>query len=163
MHHIWKDARLEEKKRRSKFVDEGKHPARNYIHHCSTEKIKRKLCKFNIKNFYMWSQHFSTGSANRWRSEVPVWVRMCSFRVLNLVNIFSHSPHLYGLSSLCTGRWTLRSVDRANLRPHSSHWNGFSPGRDITSKCNKTDVIKDISSILYVNISLGAVTYQNEQ
>ena len=25
---------------------------------------------------------------------LPVWVRMCSLRVLNLVNIFSHSPHL---------------------------------------------------------------------
>lgn len=58
---------------------------------------------------------------------IPVWVRMCSFSVLKRVNIFSHSPHLYGLSSLCTGMWTLRSVDRAKRLPHSLHSNGFSP------------------------------------
>ena len=66
---------------------------------------------------------------------VPVCVRMCSFNVLNRVNIFSHSPHLYGLSSLCTGMCTLRSVERAKRLPHSVHSNGFSPEKKIqTSK-----------------------------
>ena len=73
---------------------------------------------------------------------IPVWVRMCSFSVLKRVNIFSHSPHLYGLSSLWTGMWTLRSVDRAKRLPHSVHSNGFSPE---TTKQNKAFVFVSVS------------------